>query len=72
MRALTEFRNPSEILDTPIGRVGPGITLRDVGTVSLGLADPQTLTRLDGTSAIGMVVYKDAGSNTVAVTRRPT
>ena len=72
VRALTEFRNPSEILDTPIGRVGAGITLRDVGTVSLGLADPQTLTRLDGTSAIGMVVYKDAGSNTVAVTRRMT
>lgn len=72
VRALTEFRNPSEILDTPIGRVGAGITLRDVGTVSLGLADPLTLTRLDGTSAIGMVVYKDAGSNTVAVTRRMT
>lgn len=72
VRALTEFRNPSEILDTPVGRVGAGITLRDVGTVSLGLADPQTLTRLDGTSAIGMVVYKDAGSNTVAVTRRMT
>ena len=72
VRALTEFRNPSEILDTPIGRVGAGITLRDVGTVSLGLADPLTLTRLDGASAIGMVVYKDAGSNTVAVTRRMT
>ena len=72
VRTLTEFRNPAEILDTPVGRVGAGITLRDVGTVSLGLADPQTLTRLDGTSAIGMVVYKDAGSNTVAVTRRMT
>ena len=72
VRALTEFRNPAEILDTPVGRVGAGMTLRDVGTVSLGLADPQTLTRLDGTSAIGMVVYKDAGSNTVAVTRRMT
>jgi HAE1 family hydrophobic/amphiphilic exporter-1 len=72
VRALTEFRNPAEILDTPVGKVGAGITLRDVGMVSLGLADPQTLTRLDGTSAIGMVVYKDAGSNTVAVTRRMT
>jgi hydrophobic/amphiphilic exporter-1 (mainly G- bacteria), HAE1 family len=72
VRALTEFRNPAEILDTPVGKVGAGITLRDVGTVSLGLADPQTLTRLDGTSAIGMVVYKDAGSNTVAVTNRMT
>ena len=70
VRALTEFRSPSEILDTPVGPVGSGITLRDVGTVSLGLADPETLTRLDGAPAIGLVVYKDAGSNTVAVTSR--
>ena len=72
VRALTEFRAPSELLQTPIGPVGAGITLRDVGTVTTGLADPTTLTRLDGSAAIGLVVYKDAGSNTVAVTRRLT
>jgi HAE1 family hydrophobic/amphiphilic exporter-1 len=72
VRALTEFRTPSELLDAPVGPVGSGITLRDVGSVSLGLADPQTLTRLDGTDAIGLVVYKDAGANTVAVTKRMT
>lgn len=70
VRALTEFRTPAEILDTPIGRDGANITIRDVGTVSLGLADPLTMTRLDGAPAIGLVVYKDAGSNTVAVTSR--
>jgi len=70
VRALTEFRTPAEILDTPVGPVGSGITLRDVGTVTLGLADPETMTRLDGAPAIGLVVYKDAGSNTVAVTSR--
>ncbi|MBL0937401.1 MAG: efflux RND transporter permease subunit [Gemmatimonadaceae bacterium] len=70
LRTLTEFRTPSELLDTPVGPVGRGIALRDVGTVELGLADPKTLTRLDGGEAIGLVVYKDAGSNTVAVTRR--
>ncbi len=70
VRALTEFRTPAEVLATPIGRPGAGITLRDVGTVRLGLADPLTLTRLDGTDAIGLVVYKDAGANTVAVTER--
>ncbi len=70
VRALTEFRTPADILGTPIGRSGAGITLRDVGTVTLGLADPLTITRLDGTPAIGLVVYKDAGANTVAVTRR--
>jgi len=70
VRALTEFRTPAEILDTPVGPAGSGITLRDVGNVTLGLADPETMTRLDGAPAIGLVVYKDAGSNTVAVTGR--
>ena len=72
VRALTEFRTPAEILNTPLGPVGTGLTLRDVGTVTLGLADPHTLTRLDGATAIGLVVYKDAGANTVAVTSRMT
>jgi HAE1 family hydrophobic/amphiphilic exporter-1 len=76
VRALTEFRTPAELLDTPIGTagraLGSALTLRDVGTVTSGIADPQTLTRLDGTAAIGLVVYKDAGANTVSVTRRMT
>ena len=38
----------------------------------LATADPRTLTRLDGAPAVGLVVYKDAGSNTVAVTRGST
>lgn len=70
VRALTEFQTPGELLDTPLGQPGSGLTLRDVGTVSLGIADPLTLTRLDGAPAIGLVVYKDAGSNTVSVTSR--
>jgi HAE1 family hydrophobic/amphiphilic exporter-1 len=69
VRALTEFRTPVELLDTPLGEPGRGITLRDVGTVALGVADPRTRTTLDGRPAVGLVVYKDAGANTVAVTR---
>jgi HAE1 family hydrophobic/amphiphilic exporter-1 len=69
LRAFTEFQNPEEILDTPVGPAGAGIKLRDLATVELTTADPVTLTRLDGESAVGLVVYKDAGSNTVTVTR---
>jgi len=69
MRALTEFTDPREIEDVPVGPARAGIRLVDIGTVSLGLADPVTITRLDGSAAVGLVVYKDAGSNTVAVTR---
>jgi HAE1 family hydrophobic/amphiphilic exporter-1 len=70
VRALTEFASPDEIVDTPVGPPGTSIRLADVGTVSLGAADPKTTVRLDGAPALGLVVYKDAGSNTVAVTRR--
>ena len=70
VRALTEFATPAQIGDTPVGPAGAGIRLADVGTVSLGAANPVTLVRLDGAPALGLVVYKDAGANTVAVTRQ--
>lgn len=70
VRALTEFATPAEIGDTPVGPAGSGIRLADVGSVSLGAADPKTLVRLGGAPALGLVVYKDAGANTVAVTKR--
>jgi HAE1 family hydrophobic/amphiphilic exporter-1 len=69
VRALTEFQSPSEIGDTPVGPPGSGIKLRDLSTVVVTTADPLTLTRLDGEPAVGLVVYKDAGSNTVKVTK---
>lgn len=69
LRALTEFQDVQEVARTPVGQSRSGLTLGDIGTVILGTADPRTLTRLDGAAAVGMVVYKDAGANTVSVTR---
>jgi HAE1 family hydrophobic/amphiphilic exporter-1 len=69
VRALTEFRQLDEIGGTPVGPRGSGATLADVATIRLGAADPRTLVRLDGQPAVGLVIYKDAGANTVAVTR---
>jgi HAE1 family hydrophobic/amphiphilic exporter-1 len=69
LRTFTEFRSPDEVLETPVGRAGAGIRLRDLATVALTTADPTTLTRLDGKAAVGLVAYKDAGANTVTVTR---
>jgi len=68
VRALTELRSLAEFSDIPIGASGGRVRLRDVGRVTLASADPVTLTRLDGEPGIGLVVYKDAGANTVAVT----
>jgi len=68
VRTLTEFRSPDEIRDVPVGPAGSGITLKDLATVTTTIADPKTLTRFDSKPAVGLVVYKDAGANTVAVT----
>jgi HAE1 family hydrophobic/amphiphilic exporter-1 len=68
VRAITEFQSPDEIADVPIGRPGSGFKLSDIATIRVGLAAPKTLTRLDGGPAVGLVVYKDAGANTVNVT----
>ena len=70
VRALTEFRSVDEIGLTPVGPARSGIKLRDLATVTLTSADPTTVTRLDAGAAVGLVVYKDAGANTVAVTRQ--
>jgi HAE1 family hydrophobic/amphiphilic exporter-1 len=68
VRALTEFRVLDEIAQTPVGPVTRNLRLSDIATITSTLAEPRTLTRLDGGAAVGLVVYKDAGSNTVSVT----
>ncbi len=68
LRALTEFQSVAEIEKTPVGPAKSGIILGDIGSVTLAVADPTTITTLDSRPAVGLVVYKDAGSNTVAVT----
>jgi len=70
VRALTEFRSVDEIGLTPVGPARSGIKLRDLATVTPTSADPKTVTRLDAGPAVGLVVYKDAGANTVSVTRQ--
>lgn len=72
IRALTEFRTPDEIGDTPIGPPGTSYRLHDVATIRVTTQEPKTLTQLDGKGAVGLVVYKDAGANTVAATQRLT
>ncbi|HET9065569.1 MAG TPA: efflux RND transporter permease subunit [Gemmatimonadales bacterium] len=69
VRTLAELSDPSQIRDIPIGAAGSGLTLGDIATVIPASADPRTIVQLDGKPAVGLVVYKDAGSNTVSVTK---
>ena len=68
VRTLTELSDPAQIRDIPIGQASRNIRLADIATVTPASADPRTVVRLDGTLAVGLVVYKDAGANTVKVT----
>jgi HAE1 family hydrophobic/amphiphilic exporter-1 len=69
VRAMTELRDPMEIRDIPVGPTGRQMRLADIATVTPASADPRTIVHLDGNPAVGLVVYKDGGSNTVTVTR---
>lgn len=69
VRTLAELQDPDEIRGIPVGPKASGLTLGDIATVTPASADPRTLVELDGKPAVGLVVYKDAGANTVAVTR---
>ncbi|HEU4570099.1 MAG TPA: efflux RND transporter permease subunit [Gemmatimonadales bacterium] len=69
VRTLSEFQDLGEIRHTPVGPARSGIVLGDLATVTLTTAEPETMTLLDGKGAVGLVVYKDAGANTVAVTQ---
>lgn len=69
VRTLTELRDPVQIADIPVGQAGRQVRLGEIATVTPASADPRTIVELDGGAAVGLVVYKDAGSNTVTVTR---
>ena len=43
------------------------VRVRDVGTVDLEYQERETIVRLDGRECVGLAIYKEASSNTVAV-----
>jgi HAE1 family hydrophobic/amphiphilic exporter-1 len=45
------------------------VRLRDVGRVVDGFAEREDIARYDGKEAVGLLVYKEAGANTVTVAR---
>ncbi len=61
-RAVIRFAKDAEGRNVPV-RVG------DVAGVSVGDAEIRHLVRVDGVEGVGLSIYKEAGSNTVAVSR---
>ncbi|WP_419858993.1 efflux RND transporter permease subunit [Candidatus Palauibacter irciniicola] len=71
LRTLGQFREVEELLDVVIARPrGVGarpVRLVDVATVVDTIADLETIARFNGEPAIGLQVFKEAGTNTVRV-----
>jgi len=62
LKAVGDFR------DILLGQGGGHATrLSEVGTVADGIEEPRTLSRLDGDTAVSLIVQKQSGGNTVKV-----
>ncbi|WP_413287597.1 efflux RND transporter permease subunit [Bdellovibrio sp. HCB337] len=70
MRTSGEFSSLDEIKNVNVNFIGSdrAVLLSDVGRVVKGLEDQKTMARIKGDPALLLQVYKQSGSNTVAVT----
>jgi hydrophobic/amphiphilic exporter-1 (mainly G- bacteria), HAE1 family len=82
LRTLGEFQTVEEIGDVVVGRQTPSaggsgadgrsanprmIRLRDIGRVVDGYAERESIARFNGHESVGILVFKEAGANTVQV-----
>jgi len=71
LRTLGEFTTVAEIGAVAISLPKGGtVALREVATVTDGFRERTGLTRYNGKEAIGLLLTKESGTNTVAVTQR--
>ena len=73
LRTLGEFQTVEEIGQVPVGRrsgSGGQVLLRDVAKVEDGFKDRESIARYNGQEAVGLLLFKEAGANTVRVTRQ--
>ncbi len=83
LRTLGEFQNVDEIADVVVARQAAGgsgggqpdpdnpgfrlIRLRDIGQVVDGFAERESIALYNGVEAVGILVFKESGANTVTV-----
>ncbi len=72
LRALGEFQSPEEIATVVIGRSPDGALIRvaDVAHVEDGFRERESITRFNGSESVGLLLKKEAGANTIEVSRR--
>ena len=71
LRTLGEFQTVAEIEQVVIKhhKDGSQIRVRDIGKVVDGFKERQSITRFNGEESIGLIIRKEAGANTVNVSR---
>ncbi|HWP65635.1 MAG TPA: efflux RND transporter permease subunit [Candidatus Limnocylindria bacterium] len=71
VRTLGRIERVADFDDLIVARVGERpVHLRDIGHAEDGIVEPRTLTRLNGETAVQLVVRKQSGTNTVEVIDR--
>ena len=75
VRGLSRFTGPDDIAKVVVSYVNTGgegvvpVHVSDLGQVKLADADIHHLVRVDGIEGVGLSIYKEAGANTVTVSR---
>ncbi len=72
LRTLGEFTHVDQIRDVVVsggqtGGAGGRVHVRDIGVVHDGFAERDALARYNGQEAVGLLVFKESGANTVRV-----
>ncbi|MEE8117378.1 MAG: efflux RND transporter permease subunit, partial [Gemmatimonadales bacterium] len=72
LRTIGEFQTVEEIAAVPLTRgdtvsVSGSVRIRDVATVVDGFKDRESIARYNGGEAVGLLLFKDSGANTVRV-----
>ncbi len=77
LRTLGEFQSVEEIANVPLGRSQLDtsgtrnlVLLRDVAVVEDGFRDRESIARYNGEEAVGLLLFKESGANTVRVAER--
>ncbi len=68
-RTLAEFKNPKEIADTIVNFFAneSSVRVKDIGTINDTLEDEKARAFLNGERSLNVWVFKQSGSNTIAV-----
>lgn len=68
--AVVVARRGSDSASARAGTAAATVRLRDVARVNNGFRERESITRFDGQEAIGLLLFKESGANTVRVTER--